>query len=350
MRTKKTHRFDLRPAGRALALTGAGLLLLAACGNPAAPAPGATPGEPMPTVAPTGEPAPSGSATPTPTIKPADNLDAIKVTGDPPKIEVKAPWAIDQTRSKVLKEGDGPTVGEAGTVEVNYIGVNGRTGKVFDESYKNGQPVTFPLDQVIPGFQKGLAKQRQGSRVLIAMPGSDGYDSSGGSGDGTIQVGDTLIFVVDIVSTSLSGPEGEKQAAPAGMPAVGEGADGKVSIEIPAGDPPAKLQTATLIKGKGKKVGENDQVTVNYVGYSWKTRAEIDAGRNETTPLSGVIEGWRTGLKGQTVGSRVELVIPPAQSYPEGNQPGPPVVEKGDTLVYVVDILYTQPAQQTPGG
>ena len=72
-------------------------------------------------------------------------------------------------------------------------------------------------------------------------------------------------------------------------------------------------------------------------------RAEIDAGRNETTPLSGVIEGWRTGLKGQTVGSRVELVIPPAQSYPEGNQPGPPVVEKGDTLVYVVDILGIDP-------
>ena len=41
---------------------------------------------------------------------------------------------------------------------------------------KNGKQA-----QVVPGFSKGLTGQRQGSRVLIAMPGKDGYDASGGS-------------------------------------------------------------------------------------------------------------------------------------------------------------------------
>ena len=44
--------------------------------------------------------------------------------------------------------------------------------------------------------------------MLIAMPGADGYDASGGSPQAGIEVGDTLIFVVDIVATTLSGPEG----------------------------------------------------------------------------------------------------------------------------------------------
>ena len=102
----------------------------------------------------------------------------------------------------------GPLVGEGQSVEVNYYGVNGRTGKKFDESFTNGQPVAFSLAQVVPGFSKGLVGQRQGSRVLIAMPGKDGYDPMGGNPQAGIEVGDTLIFVVDLVDVQLAGPEG----------------------------------------------------------------------------------------------------------------------------------------------
>ncbi len=70
----------------------------------------------------------------------------------------------------------------------------------------------------MPGFSKGLTGQKQGSRVLIAMPGADGYDASGGSPQAGIEVGDTLIFVVDIEATTLSGPEGTAVAPKAGLP------------------------------------------------------------------------------------------------------------------------------------
>ena len=53
--------------------------------------------------------------------------------------------------------------------------------------------------------------------------------------------------------------------------------------------------------------------------------------------VGSVIQGWDTGLVGQTVGSRVLLVIPAEEGY--GEQGSPPDIQGGDTLVFVVDIL-----------
>ena len=140
--------------------------------------------------------------------------------GKAPKVTVKSPWAIDKTRTKVLTPSKGAEVKEGQTVEVNYTGVNGRTGKTFDSSFARGAPVAFSLAQVVPGFSKGLVGQRQGSRVLIAMPGSDGYDSAGGNPQIGIEVGDTLIFVVDLVTVQLKGPEGTPVKPKPGLPTV----------------------------------------------------------------------------------------------------------------------------------
>jgi peptidylprolyl isomerase len=297
----------------------ASLSLLAACGgddpgasaSPSAPASGT----------------PSGSASPSASkasVKPSDNLDAIKVTGGygkEPKVSFKAPFAIDKTRTKVLSEGDGPVLKEGTTATVDYYGVNGRTGKKFDDSFSRGEPATFSLAQVVPGFSKGLTGQKQGSRVLIAMPGSDGYDQSGGSPQAGIEVGDTLIFVVDIVAAPLDGPEGTKVDPKAGLPTVTD-KGGVPEVTMPKTDPPTKLTVQPIIQGEGAKVAATDTITFNYRWYTWD---------------------GQLGLTGQTVGSRVLLVIPPADGYPDGN--ASPKIEKGTTLVMVVDILFTAPTQ-----
>jgi peptidylprolyl isomerase len=57
-------------------------------------------------------------------------------------------------------------------------------------------------------------------------------------------------------------------------------------------------------------------------------------------PLSGLLPGMVKGLEGQTVGSRVLLVIPPADGYPDGN--ATPSIKPGETLVMVVDLLFAQ--------
>ncbi len=319
-------------------------LLLAACGNDKPSASDSASPTPSSAVSATPTATPSASPTPKP-VKPSDNLDDITVTGaygKEPTVKVKAPWTVDKTRTKVLKPGDGPALVENDPVEVNYYGLNARTGESFDSSFQRGESATFSLDQVVPGFRKGLVGQRQGSRVLIAMPGSDGYDASGGNPQIGVQAGDTLVFVVDIVAAPLEGPQGTAVTPKAGLPKVTDTPKGP-EIAIPAGNPPTTLQVQPLIKGQGAKVAESDTITFDYRWVRWsdgKTLEQTYTTKPATAPLSGLLPGMVKGLTGQTVGSRVLLVIPPSEGYPDGN--ATPSVAPTETLVLVVDLLFTQ--------
>lgn len=285
----------------------------------------------------------SPSATPSPTVPVSSSLDGIKVSGErlkAPKVTFDKPFAIDATKVTVIEKGNGPHSLADGWVEVHYEGINARTGETFDDSYSRKATAVFPLSGVIPGFATGLTGQRAGSRVLIGIPGSDGYDSVGGNPSSGIDVGDTLLFVVDIVSVSLAAPDGKPVAPPAGLPTVADG-DGTPTVTIPAGKkPPTDMVAHTLIQGEGRKIGADDSIVVRYLGVSWKTGEVFDDrfAAPDTGVLSDTIPGWQKGLTGKRVGSRVLLVLPPEDGYPQGSN-NPPV-EAGDTVVYVVDLLF----------
>jgi peptidylprolyl isomerase len=323
-------------------IAAAAALVLTACGG----------GSPDSSVSPSASPSPSPSdsasptPTPTPTIPATSSLDGITVTGkrlEAPKVEFDTPLRIDQTRFEVVEPGEGPTAVGDGMVTVHYYGVNARTGEVFDESFADGAPATFQLSRVIPGFQKGLTGQQAGSRMLIAVPGEDGYDPSYQISPEYAPEGyelfDTLLFVVDIIDVSLTEPAGTAVTPPAGLPTVSAGT-GKPTVTIPAAEAPSAMVAQTLIEGTGRKVEAADTIVARYVGYSWKTGELFDDGFDTPTSeqLEKLIPGWTKGLKGKTVGSRVLLVLPPADGFPEGANN--PTVEKGDTVVYVVDLLF----------
>ncbi|WP_235750647.1 FKBP-type peptidyl-prolyl cis-trans isomerase [Nigerium massiliense] len=330
------------------AVSGALALTLAACGGPAA-SPSPSPSDPAASAAPSSTAAQSATPTPTPTptstIKPQASLDAITVTGNPgsaPTVKVKAPYAVDQTRSKVLKAGNGPTVPANGTVDVQYFGVNGRTGQHFNSTWRDnkGQPTTFPLDKVVAGFKKGLEGKKVGDRVLIAMPGADGYDEAGGQPQIGIKVGDTLIFVVDIVGTQLTGPVGAAVPPKAGLPTVAD-KDGKPVITVPKTAAPTSSVAQPLINGSiNRKLAADDSISVHYRSASWKTGKQLEDhyAQPDTGQLAATIPCWKNGLVGKNVGSRVLLVCTPKDSFPEGSNN--PQIDKGDSVVYVVDILY----------
>ena len=94
---------------------------------------------------------------------------------------------------KVLEEGDGPVLETSGTVKAGYTGVSLRTGETFDSSYP-GDPVEFPLSNVISGWTYGLTGQKAGSKVLLVLPSELAY---GDPAPGTSPSG-PLVFVVDI--------------------------------------------------------------------------------------------------------------------------------------------------------
>lgn len=125
----------------------------------------------------------------------------VSVTGSTdttaPAVKVDGPFSVAETQVHTLKAGDGPVVSPSANVTVCYMGVNGRDGSVFDSSYQRGEPVDFPLNGVVPGFQKAISGQKVGSTVAVAVTSADGYPE--GQPAAGIQPGDTLIFAIKIL-------------------------------------------------------------------------------------------------------------------------------------------------------
>lgn len=146
--------------------------------------------------------APSGSGTPEWTLPGATGSVAVIGSTDTtaPSVKVQTPFSVTETQVHTLKAGDGPVVANTATVSVCYMGVNGRDGSVFDSSYERGAPAEFPLDGVVPGFQKAIAGQKVGSTVAVAMTSADGYPD--GQPSAGIAQGDSLVFAIKILSAS----------------------------------------------------------------------------------------------------------------------------------------------------
>nr|WP_084356914.1 MULTISPECIES: FKBP-type peptidyl-prolyl cis-trans isomerase [Mycolicibacterium] len=146
--------------------------------------------------------APDSAAAPEWTLPGATGSVAVTGSTDAtaPNVKVEAPFSVAETQVKTLQAGNGPVVADTATVSVCYMGVNGRDGSVFDSSYERGAPVEFPLDGVVPGFQKAIAGQNVGSTVAVAMTSADGYPE--GQPAAGIQKGDSLIFAIKILGAS----------------------------------------------------------------------------------------------------------------------------------------------------
>jgi FKBP-type peptidyl-prolyl cis-trans isomerase len=156
-------------------------LVLTACGSSA---PAASP----PTSAPTSVPA--GAANP-PAVSGATDLKA------EPRIGPGTTPAPTSLETKDLVVGTGATATASDTVQVQYVGTNYTNGKPFDSSWSRGQPSSFPLNQVVPGFAQGITGMKIGGRREIVIPPALGY----GTGPGPSGVSDeTLVFVVDLLA------------------------------------------------------------------------------------------------------------------------------------------------------
>jgi peptidylprolyl isomerase len=264
--------------------------------------------------------------------------------GKKPTIEVKKNFKVEKTSTRVVNEGDGATVKKGQRVTVDYVLVNGRDGKELQSTF-GAQKASFVADEkkFLPGLVKGVLGKKVGSRVLVGIPPTDGLGSQGNPQLG-VQGTDTLLFVVDVDSarTPLTKATGKAVAPKAGLPTVAGADKGKPTITVPKTKAPTALVSQLLVKGTGPEVKTGQQLTVHYTGVFWNDGKEFDSsfktGQPATFPIGtgGVIKGWDQGLVGQTVGSRVLLVVPPALGYGAAGREGIP---KNSTLVFVVDIL-----------
>ena len=109
---------------------------------------------------------------------------------------------------EVITEGTGAMPVETDTVKVHYKGTL-VDGTEFDSSYNRGEPVTFPLNAVIPGWTEGLQLMKVGSKYKLYIPSKIGYGERGVSQ--VIPPNSTLIFEVELLE--IVPPETEKKAA-----------------------------------------------------------------------------------------------------------------------------------------
>ncbi|MDX3850483.1 FKBP-type peptidyl-prolyl cis-trans isomerase [Streptomyces sp. AK02-01A] len=264
--------------------------------------------------------------------------------GQKPTLEKGEGTPPKELKVDVLSKGDGATVKNGDSVQVNYLGQSWDSTKPFDNSFDRKQPfdLTLGAGMVIKGWDQGLEGQKVGSRVELGIPPELGY---GAQGQGDIKPNATLVFVVDILkaTTVPKSAEGAKVAQDnIDLPKVGTNTDGKEpTVTVPKADPPKKLVSNYVLEGKGDVVKDTDTVVLNYSAFLWKDRKQFDstykAGKTVTFPLPQLtLKGLKTGIVGKKVGSRILVVIPPDQAFGNQEQQGIP---KNSTLVFAVDIL-----------
>lgn len=96
---------------------------------------------------------------------------------------------------EILEEGDGEKPTAEDRVRVHYTGEL-ISGEVFDSSRERGEPVTFGLKQVIPGWTEGLQLMSEGSRAKLYIPAELAY---GPGGNQRIGPNETLVFDVELL-------------------------------------------------------------------------------------------------------------------------------------------------------
>jgi len=284
--------------------------------------------------------------------KPSAAISSVTVNGSDPKaaptVSVKSPLKVTRTESDVVTDGTGAAVGKEDLVSIQAVIVNGTDGKVAHSTWKTG-PVGLDLGagDLFASFKSQLPGKKVGDRVVITSTPADAFGDTGNDSIG-VKKDDPVVFVVDVVSATkpLDEATGKAVAPGKGLPTVTMNEGKPATITIPKGvKAPTKTAVVPLIEGTGPEVKKGQTVRVAYTGALWKDGSVFDssASRPEQPyfdfPIAQgqVIKGWDNGLVGQKVGSRMLLVIPPADGY--GTAGSPPKISGTDTLVFVVDIL-----------
>lgn len=299
---------------------------------------------------------PTLDATPVPAVDPVVEADpcaspgpasaSVEVSGAlgaSPVIDADGPFDVDRVQRTVLLEGAGRPAQDGDLVEVAITMLNATSG---DQAPGTAQArVLLERGAALPGLLAAIRCVPAGSRVVAVVPSELAYGTAG-QPELSIGPGDDVVFVVDVLAILPLQAAGEPVALPDGFPALELrfAPDGRPSVGVPDGDPPATLVSAVLLEGAGPVVAEGDELLLQFQAVNWRTREVFDeTWRDAPRSVLTVLPGVDAALLGRTVGSRVVVVVPPGDGFGSAGSPSSGVTGT-DTVVYVVDILATTPA------
>jgi len=278
----------------------------------------------------------SSSAAIPPTSTPPDDhaadvaaLARVTLIGNPgtmPFFNFDPPLTITGEVARVADEGTGRAVEPGHAVAVHVASFNAKTETIVASSYEQGPELLLADQGSLPqALLEAMVGARVGSRVLFGAP-VDGV---------------TMIHSFEILATEpvFRRAEGTVVTPQVDLPVITLSVDGEPTMQPAKGDPPGNLIVQPLIKGDGDPVGAESWLVVNYSTWLWngtKVVSTWEDGHSTVMRMPDAIIGWQEGLEGQTIGSQVMLVVPPAKAY--GTE-ATESVPAGSTVVTIVDIL-----------
>ena len=288
--------------------------------------------------------APSGST--------VENITVSTDQEEAPEVDYRAPLSVNTTQRLVVVEGEGELVGDLDQVLIAYALYNGGSGDMLGYiGYEGQDPVPFPVDVSSPmleGISYTLLCTPVGSRVVGVIPAGQAYGDEGAPEFG-LEPGAPIIFVADVKAIQpppdppLARLTGVIKDAPENFPTITYQMSGEPTVTVDTTDVSRDYQMARVIDGQGQEVYPGASVIVHYQGTNMNTGEVFDSswarGEPATFPTSGVIPGFRDGLVGQNVGSRMLIIIPPALGYGPSGGTIDGSIGPDDTIFFVVDIL-----------
>ncbi|MFC0581008.1 FKBP-type peptidyl-prolyl cis-trans isomerase [Micrococcoides hystricis] len=268
-----------------------------------------------------------------------DQLEAVSVHEEENKMTVELDQEIDSgdTATRVIEAGDGEDVNDGDLLVVKTVVADAKTGEMLAGDVPSSQLMKVTKDDA-----QGLTEEiynlvensKLGSTLAVHVPSQQ----TGGQGG--------QLLIVKLEKKTPTKIEGEVKPMPEGLPEITEKDNGEPEIAKPTGDAPKETVAEIRKEGDGREIAKDDAVLVNYKGIKWSDGEVFDSSWERGAPvpfgLSQVVKGWSEGLTGVKEGSQVVLVVPPKDGY--GDSKGHEL-EK-ETLVFVVDILHSEPLQQ----
>jgi len=271
--------------------------------------------------------------------------------GSPPTIKLVASKPPKTTEVSVLSRGTGAPLKLGDLAVVDDYGRTWRSSAAFQNTFTTAVPPdTLPIGTgllELPGLDKALLGVPTGSRVLVVLPPDAGFGNVTTTLPTGVKKTDTALLVFDVQASfaSNAGPNGATVSAGGGaLPTVSGALSAKPVLSIPKTAPPTALSSTTLVQGTGPTTVTGDELVVQYLGEIWATGKEFDSSWGRANPagftvgVGDLIPAWDKALVGVKVGSRVLLVVPPADGYGSAGQ-SKAGISGTDTLVYVVDVL-----------